>query len=76
MPTANSTSRPDWAHPPFGSPCMGPIGKMPALPDHWTIIEEADEAHPFRLATSPSRSFLNTTFNETPSSLAREGGRR
>src|SRR5689334_25186382 len=27
----------------------------------------------FRLATSPSRSFLNTTFNETPSSQAREG---
>ena len=46
---------------------------MPALPDHWAIIEEADEAHPFRLATSPSRSFLNTTFNETPSSQAREG---
>jgi anaerobic selenocysteine-containing dehydrogenase len=46
---------------------------MPSLPDHWTIIEEADEAHPFRLATSPSRSFLNSSFNETPSSLAREG---
>jgi anaerobic selenocysteine-containing dehydrogenase len=46
---------------------------MPALPDHWTIIEEADEVHPFRLATSPSRSFLNTSFNETPSSQAREG---
>jgi anaerobic selenocysteine-containing dehydrogenase len=45
----------------------------PSLPDHWTIIEEADEAHPFRLATSPSRSFLNTSFNETPSSIAREG---
>jgi anaerobic selenocysteine-containing dehydrogenase len=46
---------------------------MPSLPDHWTIIEEADEAHPFRLATSPSRSYLNTSFNETPSSQAREG---
>ena len=46
---------------------------MPSLPDHWAIIEEADEAHPFRLATSPSRSFLNTSFNETPSSMAREG---
>ena len=52
---------------------MGPWEQMPSLPDHWTIIEEADEAHPFRLATSPSRSFLNTTFNETPSSQAREG---
>ena len=52
---------------------MGAWQDMPALPDHWAIIEEADEEHPFRLATSPSRSFLNTSFNETPSSKAREG---
>ena len=45
---------------------------MPALPDHWTSIEEADAAHPFRLATSPARGFLNSTFNETPTSLAQE----
>jgi anaerobic selenocysteine-containing dehydrogenase len=63
----------DWKNPPFGTPGMGPWQEMPDLPDHWTIIEEADEAHPFRLATSPSRSFLNTSFNETPSSQAREG---
>jgi anaerobic selenocysteine-containing dehydrogenase len=64
----------DWAHPPIASPgLIGAWDKMPSLPDHWTIIEEADEAHPFRLATSPSRSFLNTTFNETPSSQTREG---
>jgi anaerobic selenocysteine-containing dehydrogenase len=62
----------DWAHPPFGK-VMGAVEKMPQLPDHWAIIEEADAAHPFRLATSPARSFLNTTFNETPSSQAREG---
>ncbi len=62
----------DWVHPPFGKR-MGEFEKMPSLPDHWTAIEEADEAHPFRLATSPSRSFLNTSFNETPSSQAREG---
>src|SRR6201989_3056265 len=62
----------DWAHPPFGMK-MGDIESMPALPDHWRVIEEADAAHPFRLATSPSRSFLNTSFNETPSSQAREG---
>jgi anaerobic selenocysteine-containing dehydrogenase len=62
----------DWAHPPLGR-VMGPVEKMPSLPDHWTIIEEADEEHPFRLATSPSRGFLNTTFNETSSSRAREG---
>ncbi len=62
----------DWANPPFGLK-MGDIDKMPSLPDHWRVIEEVDEAHPFRLATSPSRSFLNTSFNETPSSQAREG---
>src|SRR5438477_10584916 len=63
----------DWAHPPIGIAGKGPWEQMPALPDHWTAIEEADEQHPFRLATSPSRSFLNTSFNETPSSQAREG---
>jgi anaerobic selenocysteine-containing dehydrogenase len=45
---------------------------MPVLPDHWDVIEEADEAHPFRLATSPARNFLNSTFTETPGSIARE----
>src|ERR1700692_1599878 len=66
--------RADWAHVPLGNAgMMGAWGQMPSLPDHWTIIEEADEAHPFRLATSPSRSFLNTSFNETTSSQAREG---
>src|SRR3984893_4952322 len=64
----------DWAHPPIGNAgLMGAWDQMPSLPDHWTIIEQADETHPFRLATSPSRSFLNSSFNETPSSLAREG---
>ena len=74
MPTANSISRPTGRMFPLGNAgLMGAWDQMPSLPDHWTIIEEADEAHPFRLATSPSRSFLNTTFNETPSSQAREG---
>jgi anaerobic selenocysteine-containing dehydrogenase len=63
----------DWANPPWGTPGLGPWQDMPSLPDHWTIIEEADEQHPFRLATSPSRSYLNTSFNETPGSQAREG---
>src|SRR5437660_10731882 len=64
--------RADWAHPPFGKR-MGEFETMPSLPDHWTSIEEADDTHPFRLATSPSRGFLNTSFNEMPSSQAREG---
>jgi len=66
--------KPDWPKVPFRMPVhAGPIADMPKLPDHWTIIEEADAAHPFRLATSPARGFLNSTFNETPTSRAREG---
>jgi len=65
--------KPDWSNVPFPSPStFGPMAEIPALPDYWTAIEVADEAHPFRLATSPSRSFLNSTFNETPTSIARE----
>ena len=52
---------------------MGPWQSMPALPDHWAAIEDATDAHPFRLATSPARQFLNSTFNETPTSRAKEG---
>jgi anaerobic selenocysteine-containing dehydrogenase len=65
--------KPDWDNVPFRSPCKsGPIAEMPPLPDHWTSIEWPDEEHPFRLATSPARGFLNSTFNETPTSLAQE----
>ncbi|HET6839291.1 MAG TPA: molybdopterin oxidoreductase family protein [Bradyrhizobium sp.] len=64
----------DWSRVPMNNAgLMGAWDQIPRLPDHWAVIEEADEAHPFRLATSPSRSFLNSSFNETPSSLAREG---
>jgi anaerobic selenocysteine-containing dehydrogenase len=51
----------------------GPVETMPALPDHWGAIEEADAVHPFRLATSPSRNFLNSTFTEMPTSRGKEG---
>jgi anaerobic selenocysteine-containing dehydrogenase len=65
--------KPDWANVPFRSPYRsGPIADMPTLPDHWASIEQADDAHSFRLATSPARGFLNSTFNETPTSLAQE----
>jgi anaerobic selenocysteine-containing dehydrogenase len=65
--------KPDWPNVPFRSPCpAGPVDAMPALPDHWMVIEEADGEHPFRLATSPARDFLNSTFNETPTSRAKE----
>jgi anaerobic selenocysteine-containing dehydrogenase len=65
--------KPDWDNVPFRSPYKsGPIADMPALPDHWTSIEQQDAEHPFRLATSPARGFLNSTFTETPTSLNQE----
>ena len=51
---------------------VGPAAELPSLPDHWRAIEEATPEHPFRLATSPARSFLNSTFTETPGSLDKE----
>ena len=66
--------KPDWPTVPFKSPwTAGPVDEMPKLPDHWAVTEEADEEHPFRLATSPARQFLNSTFNETEASVKREG---
>ena len=66
--------KPDWPNVPFRNPLrVGPIDAMPKLPDHWEVIEEADAEHPFRLATSPARGFLNSTFTEMPTSRAKEG---
>lgn len=57
---------PDWS-------MIGPQHKvMPRLPDHFAVIESATEECPFRMVTAPSRSFLNSSFNETPSSVKRE----
>ncbi|HEX4185960.1 MAG TPA: molybdopterin-dependent oxidoreductase [Stellaceae bacterium] len=47
--------------------------RLPAFPDHVEAIDDRDPDRPFRLVAAPSRSFLNTSFNNTPSSLAREG---
>ena len=72
-PDSKFRFKPDWPRVPFRSPyTSGPVGDMPALPDHWAVVEGTDDAHPFRLATSPARGFLNSTFNETPTSLANE----
>ena len=59
--------RPDWAR--HGRD----HAVMPPLPDHMAVIDEADDEHPFRLVTAPARSYLNTTFTETPGSIRREG---
>jgi len=70
--------KPDWKgqpgpnRPPESMGLFGPVELLPEFPDHVALIEEADAVHPFRLATSPARSFLNSTFAETPSSVGRE----
>jgi anaerobic selenocysteine-containing dehydrogenase len=52
---------------------FGPYDRLPQFPDHVDLIEVADEKHPFRLATSPARNFLNSSFTETPVSKDKEG---
>src|SRR5262245_57746908 len=58
--------KPDWSH--FG----GRWREMPTLPDHFDVIDNPTPDKPFRLVAAPARAFLNSTFTETPSSLARE----
>jgi anaerobic selenocysteine-containing dehydrogenase len=64
--------KPDWPTVPFRRLHATYDAAIPALPDHWEVIEETDAEHPFRLATSPARGFLNSSFTETPTSLAGE----
>jgi anaerobic selenocysteine-containing dehydrogenase len=58
--------KPDWER--FG----GRWQEMPALPDHFNVIDNATAERPFRLVAAPARTFLNSTFTETPSSVKRE----
>ncbi|MCX7933571.1 MAG: molybdopterin oxidoreductase family protein [Rhodovarius sp.] len=59
--------RPDWR-------ALGPLGdRLPPLPAHYEGIDAPTAEYPFRLVAAPARQFLNTSFTETPSSLAREG---
>ncbi len=54
---------PDW-------PAIGPYaGDMPALPDHWDVIDNTSKEHPLRLVAAPSRGYLNSTFTQSPSSV-------
>ncbi len=71
--------KPNWTgqsapnRPPRSMGVLGPHERLPEFPDHVDLIEVADEEHPFRLATSPARNFLNSSFTETPVSKAKEG---
>lgn len=46
---------------------------MPKFADYFDVNERNDADHPFRLATSPARTFLNSSFTETRGSQKREG---
>lgn len=71
--------KPDWANGPSPNKTpasigpLGPHAELPTFPDQVDVIELADEEHPFRLATSPARNFLNSTFAETKTSREKEG---
>jgi anaerobic selenocysteine-containing dehydrogenase len=66
--------KPDWQNVPAPRANAWIIERaMPSLPDHWDVVEKADAKHPFRLATSPSRDYLNSSFNEMPTSRAKHG---
>ncbi|MBI3198829.1 MAG: molybdopterin oxidoreductase family protein [Rhodospirillales bacterium] len=59
--------KPDWA-------AVGPYhAGMKPLPDHLQNYDRETMDLPFRLVVPPARGFLNTTFTETPGSIAREG---
>lgn len=51
----------------------GRHAEMPRLPGHFDSMDHAHPGKPFRLVTAPARSFLNTSFTETPGSRKREG---
>ncbi|MBB3949496.1 molybdopterin-containing oxidoreductase family protein [Aureimonas jatrophae] len=59
--------------PPLSMGLLGPVADLSSFPDHAALIEDADETHPFRLATPPARQFLNSSFAETKGSRQREG---
>ncbi|WP_111561141.1 molybdopterin-dependent oxidoreductase [Rhizobium sp.] len=71
--------RPDWRNqpapnrPPEAVGLLGPYPELPQFPDQVDVIEVADAEHPFRLATSPARNFLNSSFAETKTSRQKEG---
>ncbi len=65
--------RADWPNTPYSNDGLrGPWREMPGLPDYWAINEAIDAKHPYKLATSPARNFLNSSFNQTATSRARE----
>ncbi len=65
-PSGRFRFRPDWA-------ALGPYAeRLPEMVDFADLIERASVEHPFRMVAPPARSFLNSSFTETPGSRARE----
>ena len=59
--------KPDWAS-------LGPYhAGMPPMPDHWAATDTVGPEKPLRLVTPPARTYLNSSFTETPGSQRREG---
>jgi len=60
--------KPDWSK-------VGPAtALMPRIADWSQHYERADRRHPYKLVCPPARNFLNSTFSQTPTSVAKEGG--
>ncbi len=58
--------KPDWA-------AIGPYHEgMPPIADHWDVVDTIGPDRPLRLVTPPPRTYLNTSFTETPGSQKRE----
>ncbi len=73
FPDGKFRFKPDWTQTPLSNDGLrGAWRDMPALPDHWPVNEAVDARRPFKLATSPSHNFLNSTFTQTTTSLLRE----
>jgi anaerobic selenocysteine-containing dehydrogenase len=64
---------PDWqgVHDKGGYQWVCDPAEMPRFADHWDVTERIDDATPYRLATSPARAFLNSSFSETAGSVKR-----
>ena len=65
-PTKNSISAPS------GQRSVTTTRDCRPFPTHVAVTDDGDAERPFRLIAAPSRSFLNTTFNNVSSSIARE----
>jgi anaerobic selenocysteine-containing dehydrogenase len=68
FPTADGKFRfkPNW------SSIGNDYERMPKMPDHFDIIDNATEERPFRLIAAPAHNYLNSSFTETPTSQKKE----